>query len=371
MKTHSCMQQSFAALAALSTALLIGCGLPTGGSVDESFDIEPLQLEPGDLWQRSTKEPSAPGIYASAFQFSQMSWAPFAAGKAKVLTVEAGRGETLSIHATPLAASGNLDIFLYDKDPTLPWSPVASVAQSTRAAGYVDQIYFTTATSAASRVYYVKLSCTSGTCAFTTQIGKGDATAFTAGGTYLNQRSFPGPGKAASGNCRLNGVIKADGECMCAPVSAAMGVVMAGKVPHTELRNTAVALFSTNVPNDGAANRYALMQRLKSSYSYASCQEYTNASTLLSTLKQSLRSGSMVLFRSPRFSASGHYVQVRGYSSVNSRDTLLVNDPYGAWSSFTTWNPPNSTDASSANGDSRFYEYLRLADPGASLIVCN
>lgn len=232
---------------------------------------------------------------------------------------------------------------------------------STRGTGYVDQLYLT---AFYGRTYYIRLYCASGTCAFSTQIGKGDSTAFTAGGIYLNQRSFV----TRSGKCVINGV-QNDGECMCAPSSSAMAIVMAGKRPVSALRSVAVDLYTTNSAG-GSANRAALKPYLEANYGY-SCSETYYGSSMLSAIKTAVLHGRHVTFRSPVFSGPGHYVQVRGYSRFNGRDYLLVNDPNGAWASPGLWSPKNGTDPRSAAGDSRYYDYLTINNSNASVIVCN
>lgn len=363
--------------APLALAVLLvhtnACG-PVDELADDIGSAESVFLNAGDLWERGTGDSSAIGVQSYGSQLSSMTWVPIKAGTAKVLAIDIAAGETASVHSTPLNVNGNLDVFLYDGNPLVPnaWGPrVTSVAQSTRATGFVDQIYFTAPATSATRTYYVKLSCTSGTCAFSTQIGKGNATAFTTGGIYLNQRSFiPPVGQQPSGKCLLNNATYADGECMCAPVSAAMGLILGGKRPLSELRSAASDLFTTN-NSSGGADRTKLMRRLETTYGYSRCSETSNKATMLDSLKTGLRAGNMVIFRSATFSAYGHYVFVRGYGFTNGRTNIMVDDPYGAWSKPGLWLPPNSKDVSSTNGMARPYDYQTLTTGDASIIICN
>jgi len=334
-------------------AVVLGCDAPSIEEAHERTIAEEADSGDDDV-----------GIEGAAYTFVGPVVTSLAGGQSRVYAVSVAAGETLVAHAVPDGVTGNVDVQLYDADPNAPFSLAQRLAASVRGAGYVDALYWSLPMGAAV-MRYVRFLCVSGPCAFKGYVSVGDGNRLKLADVYLNQRSFT----TASGKCKSSsGGTLADGECYCAPASAATRVVLDGKRRVDALREVATDLFGTNT-SVGAADRTALMQRLREVYGYATCAETAYGTGMLATLKAALRNGSMVLFRSSRLTSAGHYVAVIGYELVAGRHRLTVDDPYGRWSATDVYTT-NTTSQSSAVGRGQSYDYLDITNPSASIIVC-
>jgi hypothetical protein len=269
-------------------------------------------------------------------------------------------GEVLAAHIVPDNVIGDTDLTLYDKDPTAPFNFPAKLKTSRRGSGYVDGFFWPRPMGGSTTVY-LEVKCFQGPCSVKAYYGVGDSNNFRLGGVYVNQRSW----QNQYGKCGPY----ANGECMCAPSSAANRLVLDGKRRIDQIRASAEDLFTTNAAS-GAADRTALTGKLKQSYGYSLCGEepYTSPQ-FLNVLKSELRAGSMVLFRSNKLMPDGHWVDVRGIDSSSGTTKLYVDDPYGEFLSTGNYNK-NSTSQSSALGMGKLYSLSSIANNNASIIYC-
>lgn len=261
-------------------------------------------------------------------------------------------GDTIQASVVSLAGDADLTVFT---------SNGARRVDSVKGTGFIDNVSVRI-NSTTGRQLMIRVSCYQGPCAAALNIARGNDSTFTASAmstsVYVNQRSFT----ARSGKCtNSSGSTIADGECMCAPASAANALGALGRVPIGMVRSTASDLFATNNAG-GAGNRVRLMERLMSNYGYPACVESRSALDAFSNL----RTGGLVLLRSSRFSGAGHYVRLTGYTPTH----FVVDDPYGWWSSRNVWSPANTTDATSRSGFYRSYLRASLIDSDASFILC-
>lgn len=352
LRPRAARGRSFRSLVGAACALSIGVG-----GCELALDAEPLD---------EVDEPTAlVEIEEAAYSYLGPVGVTLATGQSKVYPVTVGAGDVLVAQVVPASEVGNANLAVFDRDPSAAFAVPVLLAQSSRAAGYVDGVFLPRPVGATT-TYYAKVICASGPCSFTVHVGAGDRTTFRMGSTYLNQRSF----LSASGKCKSSGgATLRDGDCMCAPASAASRLVLDGKRKVSELRTVAEDLFKTNLWG-GAADRTALMNRLVRSYGYNRCAETSYESgAMLETLKTELRAGAFVLFRSKRLTSAGHYVVARGFQTVNGRSHVFVDDPFGAWLSLDRYSL-NGDSPSSAVGQSRSYDYLNASGPGSSVIVC-
>lgn len=269
----------------------------------------------------------------------------------EILWVQArvASGEFFDGRSFPINGNVNLEL----------WNGPNRVSTSSRGTGYTDRVTLNF-TPGVVTTLDVKLTCSSGPCDFALVLATGDLNNYIVGTSYyLNQRSWT----VNDGRCGNSAI----GECLCAPTSASMQMANLGKINKSNLRTTAEDLFTTNDVN-GAANRWALMSRLRSNYGYSSCSEDT--SPTMTDIRSNLVDGKFQLLRSPAFSGPGHYVSIRGYETVGGVQKVAVDDPYGSWTSVDNWNPRNSTNPSSTNGRSRSYRLSTLTVAYSSLIVC-
>jgi hypothetical protein len=347
-------------------ALLAGCGKeepdvtgkPAVNLTETDIAQAPaLDLVAGEPWSNTSGSSGGTELSLQAYGLAGGSY-QMTQGQYVVYSVGLGAGETLSTQVTPTDAAGDTDLYVY-RGTTL-------VKSSYRSLGYVDSVLYPSL-SQLSTTYYVKAYCYSGTCRFRLSVAKGDATAFTTAGVYVNQRSFTGT--VSTKPCVIGRTLPM-GECMCSDASGAMAVVNAGKRRVTEKESVARDLYVNTNLSGGAANRTALGTRLVSVYGFGACTEVFNGSTFLNTLKSSLRSGYAVLFRSTGLSVYGHYVLALGYRISNGRYQLLINDPFGKWVSQTYWYPSNSTSVLSNTGENIWVDFEAARASGASVIVC-
>lgn len=186
---------------------------------------------------------------------------------------------------------------------------------------------------------------------------------------YVNQRAF----RAVSGNCLdASNSATTDGLCMCSDAAAAMAMTLAGGQDVGDERELASAIFESTVPSripyGGAAVVGALIEELSDSHGLH-CQETKSSNASFEeTLKNAVRAGDAVLFRSKAFSTPGHYVSVVGFKKITGDLNLIVNDPFGRWRSKDSWEL-NSTSPSSAKGARVVYPLSSLRST-ASIVVC-
>jgi hypothetical protein len=275
---------------------------------------------------------------------------PLASNESAVFRIELPADLTLHAAAIPRNAYGDIDVFVL--------SGPAAVASSIRGTDRADAVYYRIPSQQRLVVRYF---CYSGPCSFEAFVSVGNDQEFVSAGCYLNQRA----NRTVSGKCtNSGGAAIADGECQCGPTSAAMGLACLGQVDLSHLDDVVADLYTTNL-SGGAANRNALMRRLESIWGLIGCTE-TSGEAAFAALKEATLRGDFVLFRSPRFSVTGHFIRGRGYAG----DYLVGDDPVGNWRSRGWWSPLNSTDAASREGALRYYDRHALVVGGASVIVC-
>ena|GEM_PF-4721701 len=298
-------------------------------------------------------------VCSSQLRNREKSWPVLQAGQYHYVTLSLSSAESLAAFAHPYDFNGDIDVHLYKWDSYQGWVYNKGSALSS---GYIDSVFTPPYTAGWAGSYLLMFHCYSGTCNFRTSVSIGDDSNFYTSSVYLNQRSFTAKEQKCQGS---SGAWVANGECMCAPSSAAMALVAGGKRNINELGSSAVDLFTTN-NSYGAADRVALMNRLKSNYGYGTCEEL---SATMANIRDRLRYKYLVLFRSKSFSSAGHYVQVRGYATASDGTIRLrVNDPMGAWLSKDKWNPQNST--TTGYGQDTWLKFADITTSNPSIIAC-
>ena len=187
---------------------------------------------------------------------------------------------------------------------------------------------------------------------------------------YINQRSFT----TRSGVCKNddNATIY-DGACMCSDASTAMALVLAGSEDITDSRDIAEGIWEeTKVarrPHNGGQVVGELIAAIEDLHGDYDCAETkVSSGSFEQRLKDAVRLGDPVLFRSRGFSNAGHYVNVLGFKQVGSSLDLTVNDPMGRWIEKNRWQL-NSNSAGSNVGQRVTYPLSKLKTD-ASIIVC-
>jgi hypothetical protein len=341
-------------------------GEPPGLTEADIANATFLNLEPGVSWEmrareEATMDEDTPELDPQTLTtISAKSWAPLSTGQWETVSFSLSSTESLAAYVHPYNEVGDIDLYLYKWNPaTLSWNFVKS---SVNVSGYFDLIFTPPYVSGWEGQYYLQMYCFMGPCSFGSYITKGDDQDFHTQSVYLNQRSFT----TNTNSCKNDSnVWVADGECMCADASAAMALVADGKRKISQLASSAQDLFDNTNEANGAANRWALMNRLKANYGYTNCSDLTLNE---SNIRYYLRYKWLVLLRSPKFSSAGHYVQLRGYKTESGVFKVRVNDPYGVWSSKNVWSPKNTTSA--GYGNDTVIQLSLLKDPSASLVVC-
>ena len=186
---------------------------------------------------------------------------------------------------------------------------------------------------------------------------------------YVNQRSF----LDRSGVCKdENNRTVTDGLCMCSDASAAMALTLGVDEDVSDARNIASSIFESTAPArrpyGGGQIVSELIDAIEDLSDYRCRETRISSSSFEQTLKNAVRLGDPVLFRSRGFSNAGHYVSVIGYKQNGSDIDLHVNDPFGRWVRKNQWSL-NSTSAGSSRGNNVTYRLSSLRSD-ASVIVC-
>lgn len=322
---------------------------PTAAESEAALQVE---VAAGALWSYDLPVSQNGRLEQALAPTSRDRWinAGLSAGQSMLFSLALDVGDTLHASHAPTTSLGDVDVQVTDPAGV-------RVAASAHATGWVDQVFYT---ARAAGNHTVRLYCFATPCGSHFVLGRGNDTGFLTAGEYFNQRSRTQVNRRCTNSA---GAWIADGECMCAPSSFAMGLVSRGLRRVADLGAIVTDLFTTNGA-DGAANRASLMNRLRDVYGIP-CREVTR--NAYPEIKTALRAGRVVVFRSPAFSGAGHYVHVRGFSG---QGTLVVDDPYGAWSRRNVWDPSNTTGAFSTNGVGRSYPWASIWAAGASVVIC-
>lgn len=186
---------------------------------------------------------------------------------------------------------------------------------------------------------------------------------------YVNQRSFTN----RSGVCKdVANATTYDGYCMCSDSSAAMALSLAGDENITDTADMADDIWDeTKVarkPYGGAQIVGELIDAIEELHDYDCRETRVTSGVFEQRLKDAVRMGDPVLFRSKGFSSAGHYVTVNGFKQVGSDLELTVNDPMGRWIEKGRWEL--NSQSFSANRGQRVTYRLSKLKTDASVIIC-